>query len=321
MKKYLLKRFKNGFITILFSMVLTFFLIRLAPGNPIRVIAGKENPNPEQIEMLTKKYGLDRPIIVQFTSYMKNVLKGDFGFSYKNNLPVFEIIKKRIAPTLMLSLVSSILSMIIGSMLGLFAGRGEGSWQEKIITRTSYVMDAIPSFWLAIVLIMIFATRLGVFPTSGIYDIRENYTGFKRFLDLLHHMALPIITIVLIQTPIYYRITRASVINTMSLDFVRTFRAAGLSEKNIFRKFILKNSLIPIITTFSMSLAFSISGAAMIEIVFSWPGMGRLIIDSINGRDYMVLMGIYLMISISIVLFTILTDIIYAMVDPRIRTK
>ena len=321
MKKYVLSKFLMGFVTISFSFILAFFLIRLAPGTPMRIVAGKENPNPEQIEHLTAKYGLDKPVGVQFVNYIKNMTKGDFGFSYRNNLPVLEVIKKRIAPTLMLSLTSNILSAIIGGFMGLYIGRRKNSILDKSMNYISYIMDAIPGFWLAMIMIMIFSSKLGWFPTSGMYNIRESYTGFRKFLDLLYHMTLPILTIVLIQTPIYFRIARASVINTMNMGFLKTFRAAGLTEGEIFRKYVMKNSLIPILTTFSMSLAFTISGAALIEIVFSWPGMGRLIIDSINGRDYMVLNGLYLMISISVIVFTIFTDVLYAIVDPRIRTK
>ncbi len=321
MKKYVLSKFLMGFVTISFSFILTFFLIRLAPGTPMRIVAGKENPNPEQIEHLTAKYGLDKPVGVQFVNYIKNMTKGDFGFSYRNNLPVLEVIKRRIVPTLMLSLTSNILSAIIGGFMGLYIGRRKNSILDRTMNYISYIMDAIPGFWLAMIMIMIFSSKLGWFPTSGMYNIRESYTGFRKFLDLLYHMTLPILTIVLIQTPIYFRIARASVINTMNMGFLKTFRAAGLTEGEIFRKYVMKNSLIPILTTFSMSLAFTISGAALIEIVFSWPGMGRLIIDSINGRDYMVLNGLYLMISISVIVFTIFTDVLYAIVDPRIRTK
>ena len=287
----------------------------------MRIVAGKENPNPEQIEHLTAKYGLDKPVGVQFVNYIKNMTKGDFGFSYRNNLPVLEVIKRRIVPTLMLSLTSNILSAIIGGFMGLYIGRRKNSIIDRSMNYISYIMDAIPGFWLAMIMIMIFSSKLGWFPTSGMYNIRESYTGFRKFLDLLYHMTLPILTIVLIQTPIYFRIARVSVINTMNMGFLKTFRAAGLTEGEIFRKYVMKNSLIPILTTFSMSLAFTISGAALIEIVFSWPGMGRLIIDSINGRDYMVLNGLYLMISISVIVFTIFTDVLYAIVDPRIRTQ
>lgn len=321
MRKYILSKVMMGLVTIIFSFVLTFFLIRLAPGTPMRIVAGKENPNPEQIEHLTEKYGLDKPVGVQFVNYIKNMAKGDFGFSYRNNLPVFELIKRRVVPTLTLSLTANILSALIGGFLGLYIGCKKDGVFDKIFSYISYVLDAVPGFWLAMILIMVFASKLGWFPTSGMYNMRESYTGIRKFIDLLYHMTLPILSIVIIQTPIYFRIARASVINTMKQGFIKTFRAAGMKEGEIFRKYVMKNSLIPILTTFSMSLAFTISGAALIEIVFSWPGMGRLIIDSINGRDYMVLNGLYLVISVSLIFFTILTDVLYALVDPRIRIK
>lgn len=319
MGKYVFKKVLLGLMTIFFSFVMTFFLIRLAPGTPMMVIANKENPNPEQIEYLKEKYNLDKPVAVQFTTYVKNAAKGDFGFSYKSNLPVFEVIKRRIGPTLLLTLMATFISIGLGILFGIIASRNLNGFVDKLFNHISYFFDAMPSFWLGLILIYVFAGRLRWFPTSGLYNLRESYTGFKKFLDLMHHMALPILTIVLIQTPIFYRIVRSSIANVMNQNFIKTFRAVGLSERKNFNKYILKNALIPLVTVVGMSFAFAISGAALVEIVFGWPGMGRLIIESINSREYMVLNAVYLVISVSIVFFSILTDIVYGILDPRIR--
>lgn len=319
MKKYVRKRIFTGILTILFSFVLTFFLIRFAPGDPIRVLAGKENPNPEMIEHLTKRYGLDQPVSVQFKNYIRNIFKGDFGYSYMNNESVVDIVKAKIVPTILLTLTASLLSVIIGTLLGILAGRKAGSQTDKVLCTISYGIDAIPSFWLGLILILIFSSKLKILPTSGMYDMREDYEGFRKVLDVIEHMVLPVATLVIIQVPIYFRICRSSILQTMDEDFVMTLRATGMSEKKIFNKYILRNALIPIITTFSMSIAFLISGVALIEIVFAWPGMGRVIMNAIKNRDYPVLTGIYLMISISITVVMILTDILYGIIDPRIR--
>lgn len=319
MKKYIWKKVLTGILTIILSFCFTFFLIRCAPGNPIKVLAGTDNPNPELIEHLTTKYGLDKPISVQFINYLKNVLKGDFGYSYISNESVTKLIKERMFPTILLTLTSSILSLVLGTFFGVYAARKVGTGIDKFMCGLSYIIDATPGFWLGMILILIFASTFKILPTSGMYDIREDYQGIYKALDVIKHMILPCITLCIIQIPLYFRMARSSVLQIMSEDFILTLRATGMKENRIFNKYILRNAIIPTITMFSLSLAFTISGVALIEIVFAWPGMGRLIMDAIKNRDYPLLTGIYLMISISICIVMIITDIVYALMDPRIR--
>lgn len=319
MLRYLLKRLVIGVITILIAFTLTFFLTRVAPGNPIRVLAGKEDPNPEQIAYLTEYYGLDQPLRIQFVNYVKGLLQGDFGRSIVNNRPVTETIKERILPTLLLSLTAMLLSTFLGTLLGLAAGKRAGSRFDRILCNISYVIDAIPSFWLSMMFIILFAVKLGWLPTGGMYSFRESYTGLAKLADLASHMILPVSVLVIIQIPYYFRVSRASVRTVLNEDFIKTLRAGGVTDKVIYRKYVLRNAIIPVITAFSLSLSFVLAGAAMVEIVFAWPGMGRVIIDAVTKRDYAVLSGIYLMLSISVTFFMIVSDVIYALVDPRIH--
>ena len=321
MSRYILKRIALGILTILISFTFTFFLIRFAPGDPIKIMAGRENPSASQIEYIQKLYGLDQPLMVQFTHYLGNLLKGDFGFSFKNNQPIVKIILSRIRPTILLTLTSSLLSAVCGTLLGILVVRMKKPSIERTLLRISYFVDAIPTFWLGLILIIFFAGKMKWFPTSGMHDVRNQSTGIQKILDIIHHMVLPVITIVIVQVPIYFRVIRSSILNTMGDDYIKTFRAAGLSEAKIFHKYILKNSILPIIVLFGSSLAFTISGVALIEIIFAWPGMGRLILQAVSSRDYMLLNGIYLMISASIIIFMILIDIVQAVIDPRIRWK
>ncbi|WP_353093304.1 ABC transporter permease [Tissierella praeacuta] len=321
MGHYIRKRISTGILTIVFSFCLTFFLIRFAPGNPIKVLAGTDNPNLELIEHITIRYGLDKPIPVQFINYVKNILKGDLGYSYMSNEPVSKLIGEKIFATILLTLTASILSVIAGTYLGIYAARRVNSILDKVMCSISYIFDALPGFWLGLILILIFASKLGILPTSGMYDLRAGYEGLARVLDIAKHMILPISTLFIIQVPMYFRITRSSILQTMSEDFILTLRATGMRESKIFNKYILRNAIIPTITMFSLSLAFTVSGVTLTEIVFAWPGMGRLILDAIIKRDYPLLTGIYLMISISICVFMIITDIIYALIDPRIRLE
>lgn len=319
MRHYIKKRLLTGILTIIFSFSLTFFLIRYAPGNPIKVLAGTENPNPELIENLTIKYGLDKSVPVQFFNYIKNILKGDLGFSYRSNEPVTKLIGEKVFATILLTLTASILAVVIGTFLGIYAARKAGSVIDRTLCGISYVFDAIPGFWLGLILILIFASRLKMLPTSGMYDLRGQNEGIWYVFDVAKHMVLPVSTLVIIQTPIYFRISRSSVLQVVSEDFILLFKATGMKESKIFNKYVLRNAIIPTITVFSMSLAFMIGGVTLTEIVFAWPGMGRLILDAIKSRDYPLLTGVYLMISISIVLVMLVTDIIYALIDPRIR--
>ena len=319
MTRYLLNRIILCSAAVILSVFVNFTLIRLAPGDPISIMAGIENPNPQMIETMTRKYGLDKPILIQFGVYLRNIIKGDFGFSYRNNRPVIELIGERVGPTLLLSLTSLVISIVLGCWLGLRAARKKSSWFDRVFSNLSYVLDAIPNFWLGLMLMLLFATTLKILPTAGMVDIRANYQGARYVLDVLRHMALPVLCTTLLMIPGYYRITRASALQAMGEDFVNLFRATGMSRKRIFRTYVLKSAVLPVVTMIGMSLAYSVAGVTLVEIVFAWPGMGRLLLDSVNKRDYAVLSGIYMILSMSIAAVTVMLDAVYAWLDPRIR--
>lgn len=319
MATYLRKRAITGILVILVSLSITFFLIHLSPGNPITILAGTDNPSPEMIETLNEKYGLDQPIHVQFFKYIGSLLRGDLGYSIMNNEPVLDLILERLGPTLLLALTGLILAAIIGTILGIYAARKNGSKFDVFMSGVSYIFDAMPPFWLGMMLILIFASVFNLFPTSGMVDLRASPEGVGYYLSVAQHLVLPLATIVLTQIPFFYRIARSSVIQTMSEDFITTYRATGMDEGKIFRKYVFKNSILPTITMFGISLAYVIAGVAIIEIVFAWPGMGRLLLDSIMKRDYPLLMGIYLFLSIAIAVTMILVDVVYSIIDPRIK--
>lgn len=308
-------------ITIAVALVINFMLIHLAPGDPTQILAGSGHPSPEMEAALTVKYGLDKPLHMQFLNYMGNLLHGDLGNSYVFNQSVSSIIRERFGPSSLLALTSAILSMILGTLLGLFTAPREGSILDRIINVISYFFYSMPSFWLGLMMILLFSTGLRFLPTSGMQNLRASYTGMARVMDILKHMILPVGTLTLIQIPVYLRIFRTSVSQVMEEDFITTFRAVGMDEKKIFRRYVLKNSILPTITVFGINLAYTVMGAALIEEVFAWPGIGRLMLDAIGKRDYPLLMGIYLVLSISVAVVTMLTDLVYAAVDPRIRYK
>lgn len=322
LKEYIGKRALTGILTIFIAVFLNFMLIKLAPGDPISILAGPDQTLSEElVAELQEKYGLNDPVLTQFVTYLKTVAQGDLGHSILNNEPVFDIIVDRLGPTFLLTLTAVFMALVIGTVLGIYCARNLGSKLDTFISQISYVFDSMPPFWLGMMFILIFASTLSIFPSSGMEDLRAGYTGIAHYLDILHHLALPLITLTLVSTPYFFRISRASVIHVMSEDFVTTFRAAGMSEKRIFNKYIFKNAILPTITLVGISLAFTITGVAIIEIVFAWPGMGSLMLDAIMRRDYPLLMGIYLVLSISIAVVMLIVDVIYAVIDPRIRYK
>lgn len=319
MKKFILKRIYTAFIVALVVVALNFFIIKLAPGDPVNIMAGFDNPNEEFKMAVRAKYNLDKPLITQFFTYIYRLVQGDLGESYYSSRPVTELLAERMGASLLLSGTSAVLAFIIGTVLGLTAGKKEDSMQDKVLSAGIYVANAMPSFWLGLMLIFVFASRLGWLPTQGMYSLRENYTGIARYIDLGKHLILPVTTLVLVQIPGYFRITRSSVIQVMADDYITTFRVTGMSEKKIYMKYVLKNAILPVVTLFGINVAYIVAGSTLVETVFSWQGIGILMYTAIAKRDYNVLMGTYLIIAVSVAFFMILVDVIYAKLDPRIH--
>ena len=319
MKKFILKRIYTDFIVVLVVVALNFFIIKLAPGDPVNIMAGFDNPNEEFKMAVRAKYNLDKPLITQFFTYIYRLVQGDLGESYYSSRPVTELLAERMGASLLLSGTSAVLAFIIGTVLGLTAGKKEDSMQDKVLSAGTYVANAMPSFWLGLMLIFVFASRLGWLPTQGMYSLRENYTGIARYIDLGKHLILPVTTLVLVQIPGYFRITRSSVIQVMADDYITTFRVTGMSEKKIYMKYVLKNAILPVVTLFGINVAYIVAGSTLVETVFSWQGIGILMYTAIAKRDYNVLMGTYLIIAVSVAFFMILVDVIYAKLDPRIH--
>ena len=319
MSRYIIRRSLTGILIILVAIFLNFMLIQLAPGDPISILSGQDSPSPEMEEALREKYGLNDPVGVQFVTYLKTLASGDLGESILSGRPVIEMIAERIGPTLLLTLTTAILALIIGTVLGIYCARRPGSKFDNTLSGISYLFDSMPSFWLGMMFILLFASWLKIFPTSGMIDLRADYSGIAYYLDILYHMILPATTLTLLSTPYFFRIARSSVIQVMSEDFVTTLRATGMKESRIFNKYVFKNAVLPTVTVFGITLAYMITGVAIIEIVFSWPGMGSFMLNAITRRDYPLLMGIYLVLSISVAVTMIVIDILYAFIDPRIR--
>lgn len=307
--------------TLLLSILINFMLLHAAPGDPARIYAGSDTATPEQIEAIRIDLGLDDPLPIQFLRYVKELATGNLGQSFAFRQPVLDLIWDRMPATLLLTLTSAVIAVVGGTLLGSLAARKANSTTDVSLSFISYTLFAIPSFWLGLILILVFSSKLGWLPTSGMRTARADYTGLRDWLDVAKHMILPTSTLILIQIPLYFRIARASVAQQQREDYVTTFRAAGMPNKRIFRKYALRNALLPTVTVFGLSLGFVVTGAALVEIVFAWPGIGRLALDAVYKRDYPLLLGIYLMLAVAVSVAILITDVVYAFLDPRIRFR
>lgn len=321
MGRYISRQLASIIPTILLSIVINFLLLHAAPGDPARVLAGKDNPSEEQIAAIRAELGLDRSLPVQFFSYVRELLHGNMGQSLSFKQPVFDLIMSRMPATLLLTVTSAVLALAIGTLLGVAAAQRAGTAKDAALSFGNYALFAMPGFWLGLILMVIFSSKLGWLPTAGMRTVRTDYTGWRAALDVMQHMVLPVATLTLVQVPIYFRITRASVIQERQQDYMTTFRATGMPPTHTFRRYALRNALLPTITVFGLGFGFVFTGAALVEIVFAWPGIGRLTLDAVFRRDYPLLLGVYLILAIAVSIAVMLTDIVYAMLDPRIRLR
>lgn len=320
---FLLRRFGYGLLLMLGVVVLNFLLIRLAPGDPAMVIAGEMGgATQEMLDSIREEYGLNKPVLVQLGLYIGNVLQGDLGESFFFNQPVASLIGQRILPTILLVITAQLLSIVIGVVLGVLAARKPNGVMSAFVSVFATIGYAVPVFWTGIMLIILFASVFPIFPVEGMQSVRLRDAGvFIKALDILHHLALPAFTLAVIYLAQYARLSRASMLEVLGSDYIRTARAKGASPRSVLFKHALRNAALPILTVAGLQFGNLISGALLVETVFNWPGMGRLAFDSILRRDYPTIMGVLFFASAMVVVANILTDMSYRLADPRLRGK
>jgi len=304
-------------------LAVNFVLIHAAPGDPATVIAGEMGGGDQAvIDSIKKAYGLDKPLPEQFITYLGKSVRGDLGVSYTYSRPVSSLIADRIGPTILLVLTSLVVAIAVGTLLGVFASLKPKSFASAAVTIVSLVGLAMPVFWTGILLVILFGKVWPVMPIAGMYDVR-NYgaTGWAAAMDALHHLVLPALTLTLVYLAQYSRLARASMLEVLSSDYVRTARAKGLNEAVVVFKHALRNALMPIVTIAGLQFGNLISGAVLVETVFSWPGLGTLALDAILGRDYPTLLGVLTFSSLFVISANLLTDLSYRWIDPRLRGK
>jgi len=304
-------------------LAVNFVLIHAAPGDPATVIAGEMGGGDQAvIDSIKKAYGLDKPLPEQFITYLGKSVRGDLGVSYTYSRPVSSLIADRIGPTILLVLTSLLVAIAVGTLLGVFASLKPKSFASAAVTIVSLAGLAMPVFWTGILLVILFGKVWPVMPIAGMYDVRSyGATGWAAAMDALHHLVLPALTLTLVYLAQYSRLARASMLEVLSSDYVRTARAKGLNEVVVVFKHALRNALMPIVTIAGLQFGNLISGAVLVETVFSWPGLGTLALDAILGRDYPTLLGVLTFSSLFVISANLLTDLSYRWIDPRLRGK
>ncbi|NVN87264.1 MAG: ABC transporter permease [Rhodopseudomonas sp.] len=317
---HILGKLVNAAALLLAVLVLNFCLIHLAPGDPVQVIAGEMGgASAEVVAALRAKYGLDRTLFEQLMTYLHNVAGGDFGYSYYFNEPVLGLILQRLPATLYLAFSSLIAAVLVGTMLGVVSARRPNGLLSHGVTVLSLAGYAAPIFWTGLMLLLLFGSVWPILPVSGMADVVNPKTGFAYLLDVAKHLVLPSLTLALVFIAQYSRLARVNMIDVLSADYIRTARAKGLPETVVIVKHALRNMLIPIVTVVGLQFGNLFAGAVLVETVFSWPGMGRLVFDSILRRDYPTLMAVLFFSAMMVIAANIITDIVYRLIDPRIR--
>ena len=307
------KRLLHSVPLLLFISLVSFALIKLAPGDPVQSFV-TPNMSPEDVERIRQSLGLDQPAYVQFGIWLSNLFQGNLGYSLANNRPVLDQIVERVPPTAGLMGASILVSLVLAIPLGMIAAINRNKWIDKLLNLISYVGISIPSFWFAMLLIYLFALKLNLLPSMGMRTI-----GVESIWDVLKHGILPCAVLTFSYLSVYIRYIRSSAIGQLKEDYVQLQYAYGSTRWSILFRHVMKNVLLPIITLLGLSLPDLITGAIITETVFSWPGLGSLMVGAVFGFDYPIIMGVTMISSVLLIVGNLLADILYTIVDPRIR--
>lgn len=317
--RYIGTKLGGAAISLFMVVILGFFLFRILPGDPVAAIARERQMTPEQIQLLREQFGLDKPLWQQFGEYIVNVFTLNFGESYVYSQPVSSLIADYFWPTVLLTGSAAILAIVLGLWLGTRAGWKRNSRFDKIASSTSLVFWSVPTFWLALILLMVFGGTLRWFPTGGMVSLDAPSDPLGYTLDVISHMILPVITMTAVIYAQYLMVMRSSIIDEATADYATTARAKGLKEDQILNKHVVPNALLPTVTLVFMHIGGLIAGAVTVEAVFSWPGLGKLTFEAITGPDLPLLQGTFVVFSAIIIAMNFIADLVYRRLDPRVR--
>lgn len=310
---FLLRRLGQSLLLLLIVSVIGFAILHLAPGGPLSQFAAGGDMTQADLDRIAEQLGLNRPLPVQYVEWLWRMLSGDWGVSYRDQQPVLHIIASHLGATLELMLTSTLLAMAIGAWVGILGAIRRYSLFDSLATIGAMIALSIPTFWFGLVIIYVFSVGLGWLPAGNRYTM-----GDGSFLNQVHHLIGPCIVLALVSTAVWSRYMRSSMLEVVNQDYIRTARAKGVPERQILMRHALRNALLPMITITGLHVPTLLSGALVTETVFTWPGMGRLFLDSISYRDYPVVMGILMFTAVLVLLGSLLADLLYGVADPRI---
>ena len=319
---FIVRRLIQFIPVVLAIATLNFLLLQMAPGDAADIVAGQAgHATPESVAQLRREFGLDRPLHEQYAIYVAKLATLDLGYSFIYQQPVTNLIVERLMATLLLMVLALMLAVGLGVLLGIVAARSRGTVVDNVVSVMALIIYAMPVFWLGLMLIVFFSITLGILPSGGMIDVRAQHTGIAYVLDVARHLILPVLTMALFYVAIYTRLMRSSMLEVYDLDFITTARAKGLSERTIAWRHAARNALLPVVTLAGLQLGHLLGGSVLVETVFGWPGLGRLVFDSLLQRDLNVLLGILFISSVVVVLANLAADITYGLLDPRIVQK
>ncbi len=316
MTNYIIKRIIRGIITLLIAVSVTFLILRFMPGDPTTIMLDPRMNEAARARLL-KEFGLDKSLIVQYFLYIRQLLKGDLGYSFIYRTPVTQVILSRLPWTLLLMGLTQVVTMLIGIPLGVIAGYRKGTLLDHLINAFTIFGISVFIPWLGITLLYFFGYRIPIFPIGGAYT--PGVEGITYLKDVFMHLVLPVLTLTLIYLANYVLYMRASMVDVLSEDYIRTARSKGVTENTVVWKHAVRNALIPTVTMAGLLLGRMVSGAVLTETIFSFPGVGRMIYEAVGQQDFPVLQGAFLILAISVIAMNILTDLIYAYLDPRVQ--
>ena len=319
MLRYVIVRILQAIPMVVAVIVLVFVMLQLTPGDPVQAIVGQYPVPPDFRAAIVQHYHLDDPLPVRLWQYFINLLHGDLGFSFQQQDSVMNLILQRAPRTLLLAGAAFLIGVPIGIGIGLLSATSRNRHVDRFWTTTTLVGYAVPGFWLGQLLVILFAMRLNWFPTQGMAPIFSRAHGFAFVLERARYLALPAITYAIYEATRVARLMRASTIDTLGAGYIVTARAKGLSRGAIIRGHVLRNSSLPVLTVMGYAFGVAMGGAVLIETVFSWPGIGLLLVEAIRNRDNQVVVGVVLFISLAVILMNLIVDILYGLLDPRIR--
>ena len=319
MTGYILKRTLQAIPILLGASTLIFFLMHAAPGDPTSIYI-RPDIDPMVIEQMRKNLGLDQPVHVQYVRWLSSFAQGDFGFSFSQKRPIIDIIKDTLPNTLLLSSVALVIIFAVGVLVGTIQAVRQYSWVDNVATVGAFFFYSMPSFWFGLMLILLLSYKFQLLPASQMTSVNfEFLPGGEQWIDRLKHLLMPALALGIGSAASVARYMRSGMLEQIRQDYVRTARAKGLSERVVIFKHAMRNALIPVITLLGLTLPFLVGGAVLIETIFAWPGMGRLIVTAIFQRDYPVVLAIAFVSSIMVILGSLIADILYSVVDPRVR--